>query len=239
VIPGAFGSLLREAGSGREIWPGPGARLLLGRYRELAVTFDEDTLEPLAGVVEAPSVLPERLGQDFYGELLRTLERYGGYRRRSLGEPPAAKRSYYVFAEDWRFDNTLAAQGLHDLIEGIRRDHRDASLRVDLLAHSNGGLLARYYARFGPAALRGDETPTEGAPHAATIRRMLLIGTPNLGTLQPVVVFVRGDGALSAPAAPRWGDLLRRLLVRTRIEPPALEMGGTRRALHRGGRASP
>jgi hypothetical protein len=192
VIPGAYGSLLREAQSGREIWPGPGPRLLFGSYRELAVTFDEDTLEPLPGLVEAPSVLPERLGQDFYGELLRTLERYGGYRRCSLGAP-AARRSYYVFAYDWRLDNTLAAQGLHDLIEGIRRDHRDASLRVDVLAHSNGGLLARYFARFGPAALGDAEAPPEGASHAATIRRMLLVGTPNLGTLQPLLALVRGE----------------------------------------------
>jgi hypothetical protein len=193
VIPGAFGSLLRDARSGRELWPGPGARLLFASYRELAVAFDEETLEPAIGLVEAPAVLPERLGQDFYGALLRTLERYGGYARRSPGESPAAQRGYYVLAYDWRLDNTRAARALHELIEQIRRDHRDPGLPVDVLAHSNGGLLARWYARFGPTTLSDGADPVASATHAASIRRLLLVGTPNLGTLQPVVACIRGE----------------------------------------------
>ena len=193
VIPGAYGSLLREARSGREIWPGPAWRVLFSRYETLAVAFDEDSLEPVAGAVEAPSVLPERLGKDFYGELLRTLERYGGYERCSPGRAPAARRSYYVLSYDWRLDNTLAARGLHELIEQIRRDHRDPALPVDVLAHSNGGLVARYFARFGSAALPEEGTPTPESAPAAPIRRMLLVGTPNLGTLQPVLAGIRGD----------------------------------------------
>jgi hypothetical protein len=193
VIPGAYGSMLRDAQSGREIWPGPGWRLVLSRYEDLAVAFDEDHLEPVAGAVEAPAVLPERLGQDFYGELLRTLERYGGYQRRTPGQAPAAQRSYYVLSYDWRLDNTLAAQVLHGLIDQIRRDHRDASLAVDVLAHSNGGLVARYFARFGSSALPELGPPAREAGQSASIRRMLLVGTPNLGTLQPVLACIRGE----------------------------------------------
>lgn len=193
VIPGAFGSLLRDARTGRELWPGPGLRLLFDAYRDLAVPFDEDTLEPVLGAVEAPNVLPERLRQDFYGALLRTLERAGGYQRRAPGQTPAPRRSYYVLSYDWRLDNTLATRALHQLIERIRSDHRDASLPVDVLAHSNGGLLARYFARFGPEPLPADGPPRGDASHAPGIRRMLLVGTPNLGTLQPVLSCIRGE----------------------------------------------
>ena len=35
LIPGAFGSSLREKRTGREIWPASDARLLLGNFREL------------------------------------------------------------------------------------------------------------------------------------------------------------------------------------------------------------
>jgi hypothetical protein len=196
VIPGAFGSLLRDGRSGRELWPGPGVHVLLSRYRELAVEFDEDTLDPLPGRIQAPAVLPRRLGMDFYGQLLRTLERFGGYRRCEPGTPPAGKRSYYVFTYDWRLDNTLAARALHELIEQVRRDHGDPRLPVDALAHSNGGLLVRYYARFGPQPMPdGDGGPALDS-RATAFRRVLLLGTPNLGTLQPVLGCVRGEELL-------------------------------------------
>jgi hypothetical protein len=193
VIPGSYGSLLRDARSGREIWPGPGWRLLFSRYEDLAVSFDEETLEPVESAVESPGVLWERLGQDFYGELLRTLERHGGYQHCRPGRTPAGHRSYYVLSYDWRLDNTLAARALHELIEQIQRDHRDPSLPVDVLAHSNGGLVARYFARYGSARLSEVSERRPDTAHAAPIRRMLLVGTPNLGTLQPVLACIRGE----------------------------------------------
>jgi pimeloyl-ACP methyl ester carboxylesterase len=86
-----------------------------------------------------------------------------------------------------------SVRGLHELIERIRADYGDPRLQVDILSHSNGGLLARYYARYGDAELpeSGPFHPTgEGAP---AIRRLLLVGTPNLGTIQPVLSHLRGE----------------------------------------------
>ena len=83
--------------------------------------------------------------------------------------------------------------GLKRLIEQIRVDYGDPRLQVDVLAHSNGGLLARYFARYGTAALpeSGPFQPTGAG--AADIRRLLLVGTPNLGTIQPVLSHLRGE----------------------------------------------
>jgi len=55
--------------------------------------------------------------------------------------------SYVEFAYDWRLDNRVAAQDLRDRIAvwlaARRQTHPNA--RVVLVAHSMGGLVARYY----------------------------------------------------------------------------------------------
>jgi pimeloyl-ACP methyl ester carboxylesterase len=168
--------------------------LLTSSYRGLELDIDPATLEPLADDAEAYDVFAEGLGQDFYGRVLRTLERAGGYSRCDPCQSPRAdRRNFYVYPYDFRLDNVRAAHGLKRLIEQIRADYGDPGLRVDVLAHSNGGLLARYYARYGTAALpdNGPFQPTGAG--AADLRRLLLVGTPNLGTIQPVLSYLRGE----------------------------------------------
>ena len=194
VVPGAFGSSLRDRSTGREIWPGTNPHLLVSNYRDLELEIDPATLEPVTGDVEAYEVFREGLGRDFYGKVLDMLQDAGGYSRAEVGQSPASgRRNYYVYLYDWRLDNVAAARGLHEMIERIRRDYGDPRMPVDVLAHSNGGLLARYYARYGTADLPpdGEFVPTQaGAP---AIRRLLIVGTPNLGTLQPVLANLRGE----------------------------------------------
>jgi hypothetical protein len=194
VIPGAFGSSLRDRRTGREIWPGTNPQLLMSNYRGLELDIDPATLEPVAGDVEADEIFREGLGRDFYGKVVDMLHDAGGYVRGKVGQPPVpGRRSYFVYLYDWRLDNVAAVRGLRDLIEQIRRDHGDPRLRVDILAHSNGGLLARYFVRYGTVDLpmEGPFKPTGAG--ASSIRRLLLVGTPNLGTMQPVLGNLRGE----------------------------------------------
>jgi pimeloyl-ACP methyl ester carboxylesterase len=194
LIPGAFGSSLRDRRTHREVWPGSSVELLTSDYRGLEVGIDPATLEPRAGDIEAYDLFEQGLGRDFYGQLLRTLEQIGGYVRCLAGVPPPVdRRNFYVYPYDFRLDNVRAARGLHELIERIRADYGDPRLTVDVLAHSNGGLLARYYARYGTADLpqSGAFAPTGAG--AKSIRRLLLVGTPNLGTLQPVLSLLQGE----------------------------------------------
>lgn len=194
VIPGAFGSRLRNRRTGREIWPRSSMSLLASDYRGLEVDIDPGTLDQRQDGIEAYEVFDAGLGRDFYGQVLRTLEKAGGYGRcGACAGPRDDSRSFYVYPYDFRLDNIRAAQGLQELIERIRADYGDPHLQVDVLAHSNGGLLARYYSRYGTAdlAASGDFAPT-GAGRAA-FRRLLLVGTPNFGTIQPVLSHVRGE----------------------------------------------
>ena len=194
MIPGAFGSRLFDTRTSEEIWPRSSAKLLFSSYKGLEVDIDEATLDPVATHIRPYSVFREGLGRDFYGQILDTLEKIGGYRRRRPGQPVGAdQRSYYLYLYDWRLDNVAAVGGLHELIERIRDDYRDPGLQVDILAHSNGGLLARYYARFGAVDHLDGSTAVPDYAGAPAIRRLLMVGTPNLGSMQPVLSHVRGE----------------------------------------------
>ena len=196
VIPGAFGSRLFDDRTNREIWPRSSVKLLFSSYKGLEVEIDESTLNPVTDSVRAYKVFREGLGQDFYGKILQTLEGIGGYRRRNPGEPvETGQRNYYVYLYDWRLDNVATVDGLHELIERIRHDYGNPDLKVDILAHSNGGLLARYYARYGVKDYLDSNFYKVPVTYdgASAIRRLLMVGTPNLGTLQPVLSHVRGE----------------------------------------------
>lgn len=194
VMPGAFGSRLLDTRSGKEVWPGSSTRLLFSSYKGLEVEIDEDRLSPAGDTIRPYRVFRQGLGRDFYGQILDTLEEAGGYRRRIPGDPvEPGQRNYYVFLYDWRLDNVAALPDLHRLIQQIRVDYGDPTLRVDILAHSNGGLLARYYARFGTRDLLHGPDAAPSYAGADAIRRLLLVGTPNLGSMQPVLSHVRGE----------------------------------------------
>ena len=195
VIPGAFGSRLLDTRSGQEVWPRSSTKLLFSSYKGLEVEIDEATLTPADGTIRPYRIFRQGLGRDFYGQILDTLEEAGGYRRRYPGDPVEPRqRNYYVYLYDWRLDNVAALPGLHRMIRQIRSDYGDPSLQVDILAHSNGGLLARYYARFGTSdLLDGGPRPEPSYAGAPAIRRLLLVGTPNLGSMQPVLSHVRGE----------------------------------------------
>jgi hypothetical protein len=202
LVPGAFGSSLRDRRTGIEVWPASDTRLLLGNYRGLELPLDHSTLEPLDDGIEPYAIFREGLGRDFYGEILRTLQQAGGYRLCRPGREPTADADLFLLLYDFRRDNLRAVAALDALIERIRTAYGDPALQVDVLAHSNGGLLARYYARYGTAPLSesGSFEPTFRG--AERIARLLLVGTPNLGTLQPVLSLLRGEeiGLRNIPA---------------------------------------
>ncbi len=181
VIHGLAGSTLVEASSGKEFFPGSLGTLTFSDYRDLAQMSSENR--------EGEGLVPGRLftsvaGVDFYGELLHSLETVGHFQRGVPGQPvtgPDNRRRYYAFLYDWRRDNVRAARKLHELIEQIRLDYQDPNLRVDIIAHSNGGTIANYYLRYGPRDVLNDASPTPWDEGDKRIRRLVMLGTPTLG----------------------------------------------------------
>ena len=194
-VHGVLGSKLREGAGGTDLWLGSLDRILLSEYEDLALQIDEATLEPMPGDIHAYSVADEAIGKDFYGTIIRTLESAGGYTRAQVGEAVDPNRkNLYVFFYDWRQDNVATAAALADFIDQIRVDYDAPNLKVDIVAHSMGGLISRYYMRYGRQDVVNDNHFDKKINHygAERVRRVVLLGTPNLGSIKILNSFING-----------------------------------------------
>ena len=193
IVPGLMGSRLMHRDTGVEAWPGSAKQLFTSGYHELALRIDPATLEPKDDGLVASGLFDGVVGLDFYGKVVAALQQFGGYRRGTPGEAvPNHEARFYPFPYDWRQDNVRTAQALDALIEQIRRDYGDPVLRVDVIAHSMGGLVVRYYERYGAVdVLDGNAFPITGAG-AQKLRRVVLLGTPNQGSVSAIHYFLNG-----------------------------------------------
>lgn len=186
LIPGALATELLDPSTGREAWPGPVALLPFRTYRDLSVDISGKRGDRLV----AGNVI-RRIGvSDYYQGLLRTLQEDGGYVLGEPGVPQVGRRVIYLFPYDWRQSNARHAAKLLDLIEQIRRDHDDPRLKVDILAHSNGGVIAAYFIGFGPQDV--DSSPVPWGRGEQYVDRALLFGTPSRGTVSAVAGLLSG-----------------------------------------------
>jgi pimeloyl-ACP methyl ester carboxylesterase len=193
IVPGLMGSRLADRNTGVEAWPGSTRKLLTSAYLPLALRIDPETLEPKDDGLFATRLFDGVIGLDFYGKVVRALQEAGGYQRGTPGLPVTGRKAqFYAFAYDWRQDNIVTVRALDALIEQIRRDYGDPALRVDVIAHSMGGLVVRYYERYGTAdVLQGNSFPVTGAG-ARKLRRVVLLGTPNEGSVSAIHHFLNG-----------------------------------------------
>jgi hypothetical protein len=195
IVPGLLGSRLARSATGEELWPGSRTKLIVSDYEDLVLRIDPETLEPLDDGLVPSGLFEEAIGQDFYGKLLRALREQGGYLPSRPGQGVVQQKArLYVFTYDWRQDIVVTARRLDQFIEQIRRDYADPALRVDVVAHSMGGLVVRYYQRYGTAdVLGGDVFPVTGAgAGAAKLRRTVMLGVPYQGATLAIHKFLHG-----------------------------------------------
>jgi pimeloyl-ACP methyl ester carboxylesterase len=136
--------------------------------------------------------------------LIDHLVREEGYVRGDPDQPrnkdypenaPAERRdttraaSLFVLYYDWRRDLAESACVLAERIARIRA--ASGAPRVHLVAHSFGGMVARYYLRYGGRdAVRDRDCPlgagslaaTVNAPGAPVVGRLVLLGVPHRGS---------------------------------------------------------
>lgn len=193
LVPGLLGSRLVEPRTGEERWPGNPLSWLVQGFGDLALP-DSGTVPAETRLVPA-GITDSAVGRDFYGRIVDALTTAGGYVLRIPGQPPVDGRpGLYLFAYDWRQDNVQSARALDAMIEQIRLDCGQSDLRVDVVAHSMGGLITRYLARYGTAdVLEGNEFPVT-LDGERKLRRVVLLGTPNLGSVMSLRALTVGFG---------------------------------------------
>ncbi len=192
LIPGLMGSVLHSESDG-EIWPGTLFNVLFSRYRHAALSIDPETLLPDPGDVQAERITGKFAGRDFYSSIIETLQTAGGFKFAEPGQPlPDGHRHYYIFTYDWRLDNVQTVRKLDAFIEQIRADHDNPGLELDVIAHSMGGMIARYYMRYGTVDVTTNNEFPVNYHGEERIRRVVLLGTPNLGSVESLKAFIVG-----------------------------------------------
>ncbi len=193
LIHGTLGSKLRRKDSGEEVWFGNLSKLLFSNYTELAMDINADELTAASSALEVSQIADQISGWSLYDNIITTLTEHAGYRLTALKDPlETGPRRLYIFTYDWRQDNVVSAQKLGAFIEAIRAQHNDPDLRVDVIAHSMGGLIARYYMRYGGVDVLTQAPLSEPVSPPGSIRRAILLGTPNLGSTVTVNRLVNG-----------------------------------------------
>ncbi|MFN6963869.1 MAG: lipase/acyltransferase domain-containing protein [Pyrinomonadaceae bacterium] len=196
IIPGVTGSTIVSSDTGKTVWFTFGFSrdepddLRLPITANLRANRDTLVASDIIREVKLPGILKVLPEIGVYGDALAGL-RKAGYEEGDWNKPKASD-VYYVFAYDWRRDNVESAQLLIHKIEALKAKLGRPDLKFDILAHSMGGLVANYAARFGAADLPARGTPRVTWAGARHINRILMFGVPNLGSFSAFEVLTRG-----------------------------------------------
>ena len=230
VIPGVLGSKLVDTESGTVAWGEIGRGLENPKkdeeIRRIALPMHEGkTLQELRDNVITDSVLESikitiygvTVEKNAYGNILASLG-VGGFINENYGETKTidyGDRHYtsFQFAYDWRRDLVEAAKQLHEYIlekrtyvqKEIAKRHgiENKDIKFNIVAHSMGGLVARYYLRYGVADLPEDGSlPPLTWAGSRFVEQVVLIGTPNAGSIDTFRLLI--EGSHLAPGLPSF-----------------------------------
>lgn len=188
ILPGILGSRL-ERPDGTEAWLNVGNAFGYHDLRlpaTLPLAESRDRLRPF-GLIGVDAVIPRLFGFAEYSDLLALLRDAGFHR--NVREKGSRGAVFHVFAYDWRRDLIESARRLGEYLDdlALARGERDA--RFNIVAHSMGGLVARYYLRYGDAEPGGPVT-WAGARRVA---QLVVVATPNAGSIFSLDAALNGN----------------------------------------------
>jgi pimeloyl-ACP methyl ester carboxylesterase len=199
-IPGMLGSRLVNRRTAEVVWPDlrvDGEAIALPISAPvLAQNTDDVVATEVVEEAKVSALIPEI---SVYGPLLEALERYGGYKRASFDAPPPGgdRDTLYLFPYDWRRDVVESARTLGCMIEELKRRLGRPDLRFDLVTHSMGGLVARYYAMYGERDVLDVVVACPDWSGARNLNRVVMIAAPNAGSMNALRVLLKGFSAMS------------------------------------------
>jgi hypothetical protein len=217
VIPGILGSRLVDDDSGQTVWGAfraeyadpdtdEGTRLIALPLLK-SLTDNIGHVRP-DGVLEnlELNLIGFPIKVQAYAGILATLGA-GGYRDETLGlnsvDYGTEHFTCFQFDYDWRRDITYNSQALKKFIDEKRLDVQkhyeknygiiNADVKFDIAAHSMGGVLTRYFLRYGATPLPEDGSPPELTwAGAQDVERAILVAPPNAGSLEAFEQLLKG-----------------------------------------------
>lgn len=227
VVHGFLGSKLKNSANGREVWGSISPMdSILGlddqHLRDLSIKMSKGSSLTELDTTVKPYAFLEMVNVQFFGipihvnayEDLLEILRQSGYVQ--YEKPlPKGKHFYslFPFYYDWRRDLPYNAARLHAYILEKRKyiqaqyekqyGMKNYDVQFDIISHSMGGLLSRYYLRYGDANLPADGSlPKLIWKGSEFIDKLLVIGTPNAGYLDTCLELI--NGLQVAPGAPTY-----------------------------------
>ena len=205
IIPGLIGSELVNKTNNDKVW----FDLNRSKSDDLRLPIspnlkaNRDNLVPVDIVREIQFIkLTPKV--EIYQKLIDTLQT-DGFTEGKIDSPQAGgdADTFYVFPYDWRLDNVENAQLLLQKLDNLRAKLNHPDLKFNVIAHSMGGLIARYAAMYGKSDLgaRAMRPSWKGASYFNTIA---LVATPNAGATSALDSMINGfslfgSGKLNLP----------------------------------------
>lgn len=190
LVPGILGSQL-VAPDGTQVWfnfgNAVGAHDLALPFR-VPLTEARDELRP-AGLIGIDTILPRLFGFTEYADITRLLQEAGFARTGRHPLRPGA--AYHWFTYDWRRDLVESARRLGEALDELADSLGDPQARFNVVGHSMGGLVARYYLRYGGAE-PDPEAPVTWAG-ARRIGTLTLAAVPCAGSVPALDTLLSGS----------------------------------------------
>ena len=200
VIPGLTGSELVSTKNGSRVW----FKVRRSKTDDLSLPISPNIAANRDSLVARDILRKVRLGffksTDAYAGLLDAIED-NGYKEGKWDNPPVKgyQDTVYVFPYDWRRDNVENARLLIRQIEKLKRRLKRPNLKFDVVAHSMGGLIARYAAMYGDADLPNSAKMTPTWAGTKDFNRIVLLGTPNQGSIMALDSLLNGLSLFGIP----------------------------------------
>lgn len=196
IIPGIIGSRLVNVETGKMVWGALRLKQIffLSERDDIALPIDSLPAHSNRDAIISKGIVDKYefpvgiLQFKVYRELLDMFEEVG-YRLGDINDPGPGD-NLFIFDYDWRLDNVASAKLLAEKIENIKRLTGRNNMKFNLVCHSMGGLIGRYYMRYGGVdVLDNPDNFNVTWKGAKNIDKLMLIGVPNLGSM-PIFKFL-------------------------------------------------